>query len=464
MEESKDEIWEEDLDLGDFDKLEIGGIDEIVGSEIEEEKRNLELEFVDLFTSYSFTNITYAKLAFHVIVGQLFKNVKFYLGNRPIDMRVHLFYVSDSGSGKSSAISFIKNVANSLNIPTAVIRGEVSEAGLIGSYVLVRKIEDGKAVDKIELQEGVLKSLANGGIIIFDEAGFVLKSEEKQYTKNLLGYLQAAMDEPPNNLITKITALGEIVFSPLASFIFLTYPIPFKIMEVLRGGFFQRLILYFRKVSKVEWENIKNEYLRKLAEENIKLDLSTNIQYTNLINELREIKEWVENSKPQLKFTKEAKEFLNNFYKKFDERYGKFEGEKGDLFNSFRIRSMVEICKLAGHYAILNRRDKVVLEDVEKASNLIFDCLDSLVSFLEWASEAYVKKESWEIYWERVRKEWYVLVRRLKVDSNGFCPLEDFKNLISEFCGVSSSSAYRLIDVWARKGLIVKEGRMVKIR
>ncbi|MEM5866342.1 MAG: DUF3987 domain-containing protein [Candidatus Aenigmatarchaeota archaeon] len=429
------------------------------------EEKSLLSQFLDLFLTYSFTNTTYGTLVFHTILGQIFKDVKLYLGNREISLMVHIFLVSDSGSGKSSAIPIITQICNSLEIPIHIQRGEVSEAGLVGTFGIRRTVQGGRVVETVELIPGALYKLANGGIIVFDEAGFVLKSGEKEYTKHILNYLQTAMDNPPANQITKIMASGEIIFSPRVSFIFLTYPIPFKMMEVLKGGFFQRALPYFRKLTQIEWDNIKKEFLVRLAEKEKSFDIQQNIEFTQFINRMREIINWVRGNRLQVVFSQKAKELLDEFYKKFEEKYGSFEGDKKDIINTFKIRSMVEVCKLASHYALIEKRTIVQASDVEKAENLIFNCLDSMVNFMEWVSETKIEKESWEISWERIRREWWFILSKLNLDSEGRCPIKNFKDLIASFLGVSEPTAYRLIDIWSKKGLIKKlEGNLVKLR
>jgi hypothetical protein len=461
-----EEDWLEDLE--EFSKV------EEEKEEVEEKKESLESRFIDLFLTYSFTNMDYGKLLFHTIVGQLFKPAYIVLGNRKIDLRTHFFYCADSGSGKSTPLGFIFQFCNSLTlqegnntiflIPLHIQRGEISEAGLIGSFEEVRRIGSRGVIEiSQQFKPGILYKFANEGLIIFDESEFILRSEEKEYTKNLLNYLQTAMDTPPANQITKIMKGGEIIFNPTTSFGFLTYPTPFKIYKVLQGGFFQRLIPYFRRLTPTEWDNLQKAVKSGLLEGKWEEKLSSSIKFSTLVGDLLEIVKEVRKEKPQILISSGAKDVIDSFYKKYKEEFS-FEGEKGQLFSSFKIRSIVQSTILASHYAILDGRRKVVAEDMEKGVNIINSSLNTLLEFIEEGEVVASKKEAWEMYWERLKKEWFFVVKKLPINSEGYCPLQNFVEFLEDFFGISQSSAYRLEEIFEKKKLITKVGKMVKLK
>jgi hypothetical protein len=473
--ESENKDWLDDIDMDDFDIFGISedkGIEEDIG--IVKEKENLENLFIDLFLSYSFTNTIYGKLLFHAILGQLFKNSYIILGNRRLDLRTHFFYCADSGSGKTTPLGFVRMVCNSLVlnennetkflIPFHIQRGEISEAGLIGGFNEVKRIGSGGRIEIFnEFVPGILYEFANDGLIIFDEAEFILKSEEKEYTKNILGYLQTAMDVPPGNQITKIMKGGKIIFNPTTSFGFLTYPTPFRIYKVLQGGFFQRLIPFFRRLTPTEWQNLQDEVKKGLCEEKWMESLTSSYKFSTLVNELLEITKKIRAEKPQIMVSSGAKDVIENFYKYFSEKF-EFEGSKGQLFSTFRIRSVVQGSILASHYAILDGRRKIMAEDMEKGMDIIKRSLESLLNFIEESEVAGEKKEAWEVYWEKLKKDWFYVIRKLPIDNYGFCPLQSFAEFLSGYLGLSVQSCYRLIDIFAKKKLISKEGKMVKLK
>jgi len=438
------------------------------------EKDNLETEFIKLFTSFSFTNILYGELVFHTILGQLWKRAYFYLGNKRIDLRTHFFYSADSGSGKSTALQFVSDTCYRLRvydekrkeevplIPIHIQRGVISDAGLIGSYE-DEQVRIGNVVStRHVLVPGILKKFENGGLIIFDEANFVLKAEEREYTKDFLGYLQTAMDYEPANLIVKVTKKGEIVLAPIVSFGFLTYPVHFRIYQVLQGGFFQRLLLYFRRLSLDEWNLIKEDVINSLGEEKKKESITSSISYTKLINGLIELTKQIENERPQILISPNAKNVLREYYDYYNKNYT-FDGEKGQLFNTFRIRSLVQMTTLASHYAILGGRRKIVAEDMERARKIIEESIASLLRFIEEEEAGIGKKEAWEVYWEKLKPNLFIIARKLGVDSQGYVPLKTFVEFIGNYFGVSESRAYGLASIFERKKLIKKEGNMVKL-
>jgi len=445
-------------------------VDEEPKEEIVTEGQNMAPEmtdrFLELFLSYSFSNITYGKLTFHVILGQLFnydgRSIYIKLGNRNLGLRFHEYVSQDSGSGKSSATSFITSFCNSIPLNVKIVRGEVSEAALVGTFQSRRVTNPaGGQTDVTEEVPGVLRELQNGGIIIFDEASYVLKSGEKEYTKFFLNYLQTAMDEPPANLVTKRTVLGELAYSPTCSFMFLTYPVPIKTYEVLKGGFFQRTVAYFKKLRDDEWDKIKDEFIKKLKSIETK-EMYTDTRFSELVNYLKSVREW--GKKINYVFVDEqGKKALSIFYDKFKEMVDKHEGEKKDVLNTFRIRSLVEVLKIASHRALLDKRNNVMAEDVEYGARLVLECFISVVDFVDWAVSQTMSLESWELYWQRLKKEWFFIIKKCDA-KNGMCQLSKFKEVIETFLGISPPSAYRLIEVWNKKGLIIKKANYIILR
>ena len=437
------------------------------------------MRYMKLFDKVSVNNPLYGHLTLHLILGQIFKHIYIYVGQNLRDLRIHPFVIQDSGSGKSVAESLVIKIANSLGIPIYNATGEVSEPKLIGSWEWVDKVKKVKAGGKVKpivvrekvLVPGVLKMFEKGGIILYDEAGVFLRSAKKEYNLLLLNYIQAVMNPigSPMNRISRDLKGGQIIVQPQCSLWFLTYPIKGEIIEVLRTGFFQRTLPLIRRLSEDDWKMIEDGVINLMLtaqnkEEEFKKFLKENERELNyIISYLREVKEWAKNVK-RVYFGDGVKEALNLYRQMLYKELENLEGEVKEIFNTFRVRSLIDVMVIAAHKALLDKRIIVRKEDVEYAAKLIFNSITSLIKSLEFMKEM-AEDDVYMVRWRKLKSDWVNIIRRLKPDKQGWFERKKFVEEVSKYFKISIPSAYRYVQEWVARGLLEEDAnkKMLKV-
>ncbi|MEK6862122.1 MAG: hypothetical protein AABY07_09230, partial [Nanoarchaeota archaeon] len=221
--------------------------------------------FLSLFNKFSFRNTIYAHQIFHLILGQLFKDLKISYSQQDKDLRAHIFYSASSGSGKSIGLRILEKICKDMDIKLEIVTGEISEAGLVGSF----------SQDNINGQvintplPGMLQGFNNGGIIFFDETEMLMKLQERDYNSATLFYLQGIMNNyyDLNSIIKKRLKSGEVVIHSKASCGFITFPVRTRMLEILKTGFFQRMLPYARVLTPEEWLALSNEIIESMYDD-----------------------------------------------------------------------------------------------------------------------------------------------------------------------------------------------------
>lgn len=430
---------------------------------IRSDKNDVLKKFVELFSEVSLLNTVYAHLSFHLILGQLLKNVKIKYGKDSIlDCRIHFFISQDSGSGKSKALIFIKKICDELKIPIEIIEGEINEASLMGSF---KEKHTKGGIVRIE-EEGLYRKYEDGGILFFDEAGLFMRHEQKEYNPGILEYIQGATNEyyEPNSVLTRNLKGISIKVHPYVSIAMITFPIENKVLDLLKRGFFQRIFPYFRILTRDEWLQLQKLYNKKLYEglrmniesKSWNLDIEEKKyknEIDNLVKSLLDVKNFAMNKKITIEHG--ALDFLNNVSEEINNKISSTSKDIQEYLNTFRIRSINNIIKISTHRALINKRTEIKVEDLEYASNLVKNIIFSLIEQIEGLKEVAREKDAYKIRWEEFKKEKEFLIKNLLRENNkNKISVNNFKKLIEDHFGVSDRSAHRIIIEWDKRKLI----------
>lgn len=420
-------------------------------------------KFLTVFTQGSLKNEFYGHMIFHLILGQLVKNVPIYVSYNKRDIRINCFFVRPSGSGKSTAFPFIKRVCAGVGIPFYEMKGEVTEAALIGSYDEDRK-------GNVTRIKGLLEMFSEGGIFGWEETKFILESTKKQYNSGLLQYLITAMDSfhDGNNRIQKALKAGMktndiINFVPKESFLFVTFPIRVNILPLLNEGLFQRVFLNFSELSDEEWLELTEAIRGKIAEmqtidktkwQSIMNGFDSDIK--DICQELKKIENFSKGVDRMI-FTDPAEAKAQQFISAVDRVIRQLSGESKKTFNTFRGRLLVDVHKLAAHRALIDYRVAVTEDDMKYAGKLLLVMLRSLISYIEQTND-YSDSEPISIRrWKEFVKVRTSILKNVKYVGTGKIDYNSFVSSISKVFEISESTAKKTIDDWNQKGFIVHE-------
>ena len=172
------------------------------------------------FSQTSMKNEMPGLLSFFFIQGQTtLPYVRLPTGDTHLDLRVHVFWIQPSRTGKSIAWNFISDIMEEAEIPFELFASG-TDAGLIGSTNAILD-DKGKPTGEYETVEGLLSGRK---AINFDE-GSILLTPNKHSQETVL-YLQTACNPvgSGNNTLVKHMKGNKIEVPSLVSLWITTYP------------------------------------------------------------------------------------------------------------------------------------------------------------------------------------------------------------------------------------------------
>ncbi len=171
------------------------------------------------FSQTSMKNEMPGLLSFFFIQGQTsLPYIRLPTGDTHLDLRVHVFWIQPSRTGKSIAWNFISDIMEQAEIPFELFASG-TDAGLIGSTNAILD-ENNKPTGEVETVEGLL---AGRKAINFDE-GSILLTPNKHSQETVL-YLQTACNPvgSGNNTLVKHMKGNKIECPSLVSLWITTY-------------------------------------------------------------------------------------------------------------------------------------------------------------------------------------------------------------------------------------------------
>jgi len=202
-------------------------------------------DYLDRFRTTSFFNEVPGLISFFYLQGQaLVDYVRIPVWASALDPRIHVFWIQPTRSGKTIAWEFTGEVAEKAGLNTDMFTSGTDSA-LIGS---IDSFSDGEGGYETVEKEGLL-----GGkkCLNFDEGSILLQSNPKQFFSEVILYLQQAMNTvgSHSNTLTKHMKNGKVETESRVSFWITSFP-PSGVKEyVLTKGLFQRVLLLYRPWS-----------------------------------------------------------------------------------------------------------------------------------------------------------------------------------------------------------------------
>lgn len=359
--------------------------------------------YLSHFSKTSMKNEVPGLLSFFFIQGQTtLPYVRLPTWDTHLDLRVHVFWIQPSRTGKSIAWNFISDIMEEAEIPFELFASG-TDAGLIGSTEQEFD-ENGKPTGDVKIVEGLLSGRK---AINFDE-GSILLTPNKHSQETVL-YLQTACNPvgSGNNTLVKHMKGQKIECPSLVSLWITTYP-PKGVKEyVLTKGIFQRVLLYYRHWDMDERQDVSNRRLgtfmaKPSEEEYTKEDLydyfiTTDKRIRDRLLNMEEITftQWQEASNDEKEeivqrhmwemFTP-SPDYQTALYQASDDIYELLRDmspSMSEIVASFvpAIENYLGIFSV--HMAILDEKWVVSAEHVDLAHEILFDMFQNLISWLE---------------------------------------------------------------------------------
>lgn len=355
------------------------------------------------FSLTSLKNEIPGLLSFFFIQGQTtLPYLRLPTGDTHLDLRVHVFWIQPSRTGKSIAWNFISDIMKEADIPFELFASG-TDAGLIGSTD-TEYDEKGKPTGEVITVEGLLSGRK---AINFDE-GSILLTPNKHSQETVL-YLQTACNPvgSGNNTLVKHMKGNKIECPSLVSLWITTYP-PKGVKEyVLTKGIFQRVLLHYAHWDLDDRQDVSYTRLGTFYKRPSKVDYSREDLYEYFINTEKRIRDrllnleeitftqWSESSNEEKEeivqnhmweMFSTSKDFETALLQASDEIYDLLRNMSptmSDIVASFvpAIENYLGIFSV--HMALLDESWVITADHVDMSHEILIDIFRNLITWLE---------------------------------------------------------------------------------
>jgi hypothetical protein len=401
--------------------------------------------YCNTFEKFSYNNPIYAKVSFHVLLGQLIRETKIPKGATEIDSRISLFLLQASGSGKTTAFRFIDKIGKDLGL-NVVTLDEVSDPALIGT--IEASTEFGQS--DYGVTQGIL---SDADIVHYDEASALARRRE--YTKSTLSYFQTALNPigDPSNVIYKKLAHGPpIQVSPHCSFLLTSYIPPGITKFIVETGFFQRICTIPRRLTR---EERKINSMRDIDLVGIKIE--TDVDTKELVKELLDVQKFAK-SISVFEFPDRVRPLLRNKVKQYYKAIEAPNQKVSDLLDTFVPRYQDHLYRLSVHSAAMNFREEIKPADISYGFELIFPIFKYLLSWLESDTELTASDNREKKFLKIMFKHYRQMP---KTNDSFWISSTQFVKELVPMMNVSRPTVYKFINLFIEQGWIKikKDGR-----
>jgi len=262
------------------------------------------------------------------------------------DLRVHLFVLADSTTGKDTYIALVENICEDLNIPMAR-PVTVTDKSLVGgqddqarNFNYKNNLKPGMVItakngQRLEFKDEVVKGdLFKFRVLAFPEAEIILRKGD--YTRSIQSILREAME----GVVDKSVGTQHIKYNTNTTIIMTSYyGTDFHIVEnAVHNGLFARALGNFVRMDKETADKLMSNIIKLKFNYKKKWQRDDSPFRAELVKKLRELKEW---------YDLERDTFLRQWQ----------ETDFSDYIQG-------EVDKLRGEYAHLGEEDYFHLEAV----------------------------------------------------------------------------------------------------
>lgn len=294
------------------------------------------------------------RLLFHHFIGCTVNPTFKFMGMNS-SIRVHLFTIQPSGTGKSFSVKLTQDIMKKLGSEKTLLVNIMTEASLSGTV-----ISSGGGM--FQTKYGLLAKLRS---LAFDEGNVLLKGVN---SSGMTDSLQTAMDEP--GIVSKHLRGGDIRYETDTSIVASSYFTDVLSETVLTKGFLQRMLLSVSETKPDRSEIIKRvsacydpNFMESMYKELIEISKVKQVEIPSTI-------------------TGVLSEYSDLLYK--NEIENQYDDKRGEILETFFNRSTIYITKLAVQNAIINHRDKLLPEDIYSTQDVMTDHLQSVCRLLDY--------------------------------------------------------------------------------
>ena len=402
----------------------------------------LHLLFREMAACNSAMNPLPATLYFHTLMGAFFKNKSISWGITNKDMRIHPFWVQDSRTGKGALNKVLKIIVEAIGV-SCVIETDITDisSALIGTYnhdnhkfnqdhglsrivpLIPKKGGKGAWEYKEPIERG---DLGTYDIVIIDEGKIFFQSQNEK----TLTVLQPALDFP-GHVRKKMRGTTVIEYDCDATLVTTTIPFDQMKRSIIDQGFFQRSLLFIRRLSASQIHQMRKE-ARKLKNPEHRQKFKTLlVQFKEKISKL--------NRDEEIIFVDDkAVGVLNKFSDElFSTVQQRIVGPEAISILSFSQTFEDFSLKIAGHIALIEGRKIVTDKDIERTFYIAKNFFDTIINEIEVGIEK-EEKEKYEKYFEFIKK--VIVVGKAPIK------LSDSVELVRKNFNVSASTARKKIE------------------
>ena len=343
-------------------------------------------KYLDEFEAHCWNHPIYGQLSIHLLLGQLpnINDMKIYYRSHAIDTRVHVTYISPSGTGKGAGANFISKIARDMGLKTVSIEN-ATDAGLVGSVTLGYDYDPKtkQTIREPKYEAGLLSEEFGLNLLIYTEAGVLFTGRTSSFAQYGLDYLQKAMNpmDTEDNTISKKSGIGDFVIEihPTLSLLLTTYE-PKNLYDVLVDrGLLQRMAFYVNRVSISDYSKNSDKQIQNLLTQ----DENDDTQYIEIIQTFKNINEHYKGL-TTIGITDDARDgfisIKNRMYKYID-KIG--DPDKKQAMIKFLPRQLELAFKFAYHHALMRLSDKIEMEDIVYSKTLSMKLWKNVTAFLE---------------------------------------------------------------------------------
>jgi len=379
------------------------------------------------------------------------------MGNRKIDIRLHLLLIKPQGTGKGAGFGVAKDFAQSLGLDFQTLT-ESTDAGLVGTL----------DYDEAEREQVIVPGLLQTADIVAMEEASVLFDLASDFSKKNMTLMQITMNNLADESCHIDKKLGSelISFKPHASFLLTTYPPDQLADKVVKTGFLDRMIAVFEDVTLED----RLDVIKQLAEKINSISSEESAQeFDNINKRLQRVTEFANKHVPNQCMTipDDVQKLLIQVIEELAVKILDASPKAREKLEHFISRLYETLLKLAIHHALLSLRNTVSIQDVLYArltflpiwTNLIIS-MESLliISSKERARRHQVIRQALKEYDQQIKEGTFVRksiwVRRMSMLDNlrvlwDNCSIETADKLLNRIEKVPKTSYEKFLKTKA---------------
>ncbi len=334
-------------------------------------------EFIQMykerFSQNSIDNEHLATSSLHCITGTLLRHSRIWFGNEYIDLRISPISLQDSGSGKTPAFNFTKELAEELEIAATKVSKMTIAAGM-GSVIPkeVLNEETGEYEEKIGQRQGDFDKYH---LMMFNEGNELLEDPE------MIRCVCEVLDPIGRNEMNKSLAQTEeeIKSQPETTIFVVTFVEKSTVSDIiLKSGLAPRCLLFFKEKSLKQKSDVNLQIIKRLGK---KIDLHEN-RYDTIVERLKNVRDYFSEG-AEFTFTDKSIEMLEAFNNAMIKEISILPPIVQKSLTVFVTRYLLLCPRLAAHHAAFEYRSLIKTQDIKYGIGILKETWDELIEFTE---------------------------------------------------------------------------------